>query len=129
MDERICSRCGISKPVTDFAKNQRWCKLCKHLLYRDGYAPKLKERTKSNRLQLAALMVDTKLTSGCCVCGYNRCARSLHFHHRDPHTKEFGVGDAVARNMSVRRIKQEISKCVVVCSNCHGEIHEGMVTI
>jgi len=27
----------------------------------------------------------------CYLCGYDRCARALHFHHVDPSTKEYGI--------------------------------------
>jgi len=58
----------------------------------------------------------------CEICGYNKCMRSLDFHHLDPHEKEFGIGSRGSR--SWKRVKKEVDKCILVCSNCHGEIHE-----
>jgi hypothetical protein len=45
------------------------------------------------------------------------------FHHRDPEGKDFGISRA-ATLMSWEKIKDELDKCVLLCSNCHAEIHE-----
>ncbi|MCK9446458.1 HNH endonuclease [bacterium] len=59
---------------------------------------------------------------GCCeVCGYNKTIRSLDFHHKDPKYKDFGIS---GKSYSFERLKKEVDKCILVCSNCHGEIHE-----
>jgi hypothetical protein len=63
---------------------------------------------------------------GCCaVCGYDRCAVNLHFHHVDPTTKSFGVTSATGKSLAAYRA--EAAKCVLVCANCHGEIEAGVV--
>jgi transposase len=60
----------------------------------------------------------------CALCGYNRCIGALHFHHRDPVDKAFGVsGLGVTR--SIERARAEASKCVLLCSNCHAEVENG----
>ena len=62
---------------------------------------------------------------GCCtLCGYDRCIRSLVFHHINPNEKELKLGSG--NTGSIKRLREEAAKCVLVCSNCHGEIHEGM---
>ncbi len=61
----------------------------------------------------------------CIYCGYNRCLSSLDFHHRDPTEKEFGINDGIS--YSLNRLKKESDKCDLVCRNCHGEIHEGII--
>ncbi len=57
----------------------------------------------------------------CAVCGYNKCVRSLAFHHINPQEKDFTLG---GRAYSLEVMKREVDKCVLVCANCHGEIHE-----
>lgn len=60
---------------------------------------------------------------GCQVCGYNRCARALEFHHLDPSQKDFGLGQkGYARSWDA--VKIELDKCILLCSNCHAEEHE-----
>ena len=49
----------------------------------------------------------------------------LEFHHRNPKSKKFNLGAAVACR-SWGAIIQEIEKCDVLCRNCHTRIHEGI---
>lgn len=59
----------------------------------------------------------------CCRCGYDRCVRALDFHHVDPSKKDFAVS-RVSKSWAV--IKAELDKCILLCSNCHREFHDGM---
>lgn len=62
------------------------------------------------------------LKGGCCLlCGYDKCIAALEFHHVDPTQKEFQISKRWS--MSDDRIKEEIDKCVLLCSNCHRETH------
>ena len=63
-----------------------------------------------------------KLLGGkCSICGYNKCIDALEFHHKNPNEKEFKIGSG--NTMSWKEYKNEVSKCMLVCSNCHKEIH------
>lgn len=62
----------------------------------------------------------------CQVCEYNKCSRALEFHHLDPNEKDFGIG---GKSLSFEKLKNEVDKCILVCSNCHSEIHEGLIII
>ena len=64
----------------------------------------------------------------CQLCGYKKSKRALSFHHRDPLKKDFGLS-ARGLTRSWEKTKAEIDKCILVCSNCHMEIHEGLVQI
>jgi transposase/5-methylcytosine-specific restriction endonuclease McrA len=62
---------------------------------------------------------------GCCqLCGYERCVAALQFHHLDPRTKAFGVARRGAH--SIEKLRLEVRKCVLLCSNCHAEVEDGM---
>jgi hypothetical protein len=78
-------------------------------------------RVSERRRKLKILAINYK--GGKCIrCGYDKCPRSLDFHHLDPGEKDFSIsqnGDTI----SFDRIKAEIDKCILVCKNCHGEIH------
>lgn len=62
----------------------------------------------------------------CVCCGYDKCNDALEFHHRDELGKEFGIGNILSHVVSWDRIVAEVKKCVLVCSNCHREIHDGI---
>lgn len=62
-----------------------------------------------------------KLFFGCKVCGYCKNANALEFHHRDPKTKTRGV--ARLSHVGLKKLLEEISKCDVLCANCHAEHH------
>lgn len=59
----------------------------------------------------------------CEVCGYNKSMAALDFHHRDPKEKDFGIATARVTAFS-DKVRKELDKCVLLCSNCHREEHE-----
>src|SRR3989344_3716406 len=61
----------------------------------------------------------------CMTCGYKKYSGALDFHHIDKN-KEFGISkDGITR--SWERIRKELDKCILVCSNCHREIHANIL--
>jgi len=63
-----------------------------------------------------------KSTLKCVKCHENHPA-SLDFHHENPLEKDIPLARIVANGWSVERIEKEISKCIVLCSNCHRKLH------
>ncbi len=62
----------------------------------------------------------------CVFCGYNKCQAALDFHHLDPKGKDFGLSkNGITRSWV--KTKTELDKCILVCSNCHREIHAGIL--
>ena len=61
----------------------------------------------------------------CRLCGYCRCKRALEFHHIGSRQKDFGIS-AKGYTRSWERTKKELDKCLLVCANCHREIHDGI---
>lgn len=68
------------------------------------------------------------LGGSCLVCGYSKCDRNLVFHHLDPTGKEM---DTASRAFLRRpkKIAYELMKCVLLCANCHGEVHSGLIRV
>ena len=63
-----------------------------------------------------------KLLGGkCSICGYDKCIDALEFHHENPEEKDFKLGSG--NTMAWKEYKSEAEKCILVCSNCHKEIH------
>ena len=65
--------------------------------------------------------------SKCLICNYDKCINNLQFHHLDPSKKEFSISHSKSRSFNV--LKSELDKCILVCANCHGEIHAGLINI
>ena len=61
----------------------------------------------------------------CERCGYDRCADALEFHHLDPSAKEFNLSGK-GQTLGWERVKTELDKCIMVCANCHREIHHDL---
>ena len=64
----------------------------------------------------------------CECCGYSKCIEALDFHHLDPKQKDFNISDSNLTS-NWETIKKELDKCILICSNCHREIHAGIRTI
>ena len=62
----------------------------------------------------------------CQICGYNKCSAALEFHHIDPNKKDFTISGGTK---SFEKLKPEVDKCIMVCSNCHKEIHSGLINL
>lgn len=53
---------------------------------------------------------------------------ALDFHHINENTKEFDLSTR-GLTRSWERIRNEIEKCLLVCANCHREIHGGQIKL
>jgi transposase len=63
----------------------------------------------------------------CNICNYDRCISALEFHHLEPSKKDFTLSQSM--NIAWNKIEEELDKCILVCANCHREIHEGIIKI
>jgi 5-methylcytosine-specific restriction endonuclease McrA len=61
----------------------------------------------------------------CQVCGYSKCPEALEFHHLHSDGKNFGISDK-GYTRSWRNIAEELDKGVLLCANCHREVHSGL---
>ena len=127
----------MTKPSEAFSKKKRskdglqhWCKDCNRkrssLYYQENkkeHCELMKTRSRQQRADLKARVDAIKIKAGCLKCNENDPA-CLEFHHDKPN-KEFSVGVAAGRRVAWHKIKKEIEKCVVLCSNCHKKLHAG----
>ena len=59
----------------------------------------------------------------CERCGYKKNYAALEFHHKKPSQKKFQLDLRSLSNRKWELIEEEIQKCILLCSNCHAEIH------
>ena len=92
---------------------------------------KRKIQNRKNKLRYNKKTVyKNKLGGKCQICGYDKCQNALHFHHINPEEKKFTISDAGSRkSFTKEEIDAEIKKCVLVCANCHAEIHAGLIKL
>lgn len=62
----------------------------------------------------------------CGCCGYDKSEEALQLHHVDPGKKEVSFSFMRAQPRAAESLIPELLKCVLVCSNCHFEIHAGI---
>lgn len=137
---KYCKKCDTYKDVNEFHKNkdkpdglQNSCKICMKEASRASY-DKNKDKwkdTRSERRQRIynenrAFIEDYKNKHPCYICGEseNIC---LDFHHTDMSEKDNNVSEMLGH--SRKTLEKEVSKCVVVCANCHRKIHAGLVVL
>ncbi|WP_063695123.1 HNH endonuclease signature motif containing protein [Bradyrhizobium embrapense] len=83
------------------------------------------EKVKRYRIRTAMRMRDS-LGGKCQTCGYDRCQEALEIHHLDPSKKEFSFSQFRAAPRSLQVLVAELKKCILLCANCHREVHAGL---
>lgn len=71
----------------------------------------------------------SKLGEKCSICGYSKNYAALQFHHLNPQEKNFNLDSRHLSNLSMDQIEKESKKVILVCANCHAEIHYPQFTI
>ena len=120
---KICSSCKKEKELNMFYKNGIYykpnCKKCFNEI-QVSLIKKTREYAESYKVE-------------CHLCGYNKCKKALEFHHIDSKEKTFSLGNVIGRRAWSRETKKiidlEISKCIVLCANCHREVEYGFTDL
>ncbi len=110
--EANCPKHGLTTFVLaspDTESERKRCKLCR---------TEAVQRRRWKVKEKAILYLGGK----CGICGYDKCVAALHFHHKDPSDKEFGISQKGATR-SWSSIVKELDKCELMCANCHAEQH------
>jgi hypothetical protein len=102
-------------------------KLAEYLLDNENlriYDPKDVNEVTKKRLLLREL----KRTLPCAGCGnvFSDCIEILDFHHM--HDKEFVIAKMASEQHSFDELKRELTKCVLLCANCHRRLHAGRIS-
>lgn len=148
----VCRDCRLEKPDSDKSRVRGGrCKLCYNESRRDWRAARPKvvfteeqlkrrreyyhewknadngekyrnhhERMRKRGQEHQEAIQEIKTELGCARCA-NQDFRVLHFHHKDPESKNHNIANM--KGMSWERVLEEISKCEVLCANCHAIEH------
>jgi 5-methylcytosine-specific restriction endonuclease McrA len=85
--------------------------------------PKKPSSTKRNRVMrlLRKYNLIKKAGGKCVICSYKKNLAALAFHHINE--KGTRLSGSFLIKMSIKGAEEELSRCVLVCHNCHSEIH------
>lgn len=112
---RVCKQCNYTGQIESFAnagikngkKYYRYlCKTCYH---------KSKQPRKDD---LKEFVLNIKKNGLCLKCGFSDY-RALQFHHISKEDKQEAISNMVKNGFSKEKILNEISKCILLCANCH----------
>jgi len=119
------SKCINCKTYFDTTRKKTCSSKCAEIVLKNYRKAQIKRITEFRR-KLKSKAINYK-GGKCIVCKYDKCVRSLGFHHVDPSQKDFNISGKNIK--SWERMKAELKKCVLLCSNCHGEVHEGLIDL
>lgn len=130
---RRCTICKTIYPETsDYfgthknnqCKLDTYCKLCRREKTKENYhknKQKWREtHSRSSEFKKNKIIEYKQQTEGCVKCNEKRYWL-LDFHHVDPQTKLFQISQGGEKGWE--KILEEISKCVLLCANCHRDFH------
>ena len=112
---QTCSKCGVTKPLSEFYNRKRnktgimsICKTCCKSTYGRGRAKKEK------------LYWLQQYGGKCQHCGSEVNENNyviFDFHHTNPSEKENNPNNIYRYGREI--VKKELDKCIVLCANCH----------
>jgi len=112
-----CVQCGARLA----GRQKKYCsRNCKNtygnLNYQSYQAQQLRGRLRKLRLLKLKGMK-------CSSCGYQKNHAALEFHHPSPESKTFQLDLRSLSNRKWEVVFNEAEKCILLCSNCHAELH------
>lgn len=121
-----CCKCKISKPVSDYHKRsagrlQSICKPCRKVVDRN-YLVANRARVLATKREYQRAYQDffRSLKDGPCSDCYGRFhPEAMHWDHLPGQVKVMAISAMIKERMSRESILSEISKCDLVCANCH----------
>jgi len=115
---KTCSRCNTDKDKSEFRsrsdRNGTLNTYCRSCEAKDSY-----ERYEDLKQELVTFKGDK-----CALCEKQYHISIYSFHHTGKEHKDFNLADR--RHSPMAEVLRELKKCILVCRNCHAEIHEYM---
>lgn len=134
-----CYTCQLEKSESEFNKNKsrvdklnsicRECSKQRSKQYYQDNQAKHRKVVRARKKRIIAInqdwLQDYKSAKGCCVkdCDVHDHI-CLDFHHLDPKQKDMDISKLM-RGWSLERVRSEVKKCCVICSNHHRQLHAG----
>lgn len=132
-----CSKCGLHKQLKDYYKRKTGlrsgeyyekCKDCYRIRGRNYYNDNrerqlaLAKKRKLKYIEERKIFLEKIKDKPCLDCGKKYPAWVMDFDHRNGHEKTASISFLAFRKLAnFDKIRDEIAKCDLVCSNCHRE--------
>ena len=117
----------IDRLMSEFEKCDLVCANCHRLRHLREDPPVLRQEIAGERRRRKERAV-ALMGNACDGCGWKGPLTVFEFHHRSAAEKEFGISeDGIMRRWE--KVVAELAKCVMLCANCHREVHAGVRTI
>jgi len=112
-----CLECGKELK----GRQRKYCsRICKNTYNNINYQSYVSQQQRGRKRKLELI----KLKGGKCGhCLYDKNFSALEFHHIEPKKKKFQLDLRSLSNRKWEVILKEAEKCILICSNCHTELH------
>ena len=112
-----CAVCGRLMMITRAQSKRKLCSGC--MVLREQAR---RQVVRASMKKSARGIINGLKKRGCCVCGYSKCMWAIEFHHINQ-----DKGTVVSKIRTVPALIKEFKEhpLVVLCSNCHRELHHG----
>jgi hypothetical protein len=115
--ESACVTCGAALQ----GRQRRFCsRPCKNADTNHRHQSYLSQQARGLQRKLALV---EEAGGRCTSCGYSRNLAALTWHHVEPGKKHFQLDMRSLSNRSDAAVRMELAKCVLLCANCHAEVH------
>jgi hypothetical protein len=135
MDKKICGTCKQELDLIEFSlknaktnKRQSKCKACQkeyskkhYLANKTEYFDKAKANNKKYKERNKDFLIALKEGVPCMDCGKKYPHYVMDFDHLPVFEKKENLSRMKNWSFSTKTLMEEISKCDLVCSNCHRE--------
>lgn len=95
--------------------------------YRETELAKGRGKRAERRNKLNAIQMHYKCRNPNCPWKGEYTPEMLDFHHYDPATKSGQI--SLMLSSRTERLAAEVSKCIILCRNCHALFHSGKVEL
>lgn len=112
--KKICLNCTTEYETKQ--SNSKYCSIKCGISYR-----KIKTTRNLRIIRWAKKMKAIDILGGKCNCCSDDSLYHLTFHHLDSPDKDYELSDIW--HYSWDNIEKEIKKCILLCDNCHRELH------
>jgi len=122
---RNFGRKSTSKILEELSKCEVYCSNCHMELESPNLNKndaKVKYFSSATGLRRKVLLLN-EVGAFCRKCNYDKNYRALHFHHRNPLERSFGLNICECQSKPIEELRLEMLKCDVLCGNCHMEEH------